>query len=259
MRVAYGVSPAAVTSTRPPISGSRCGCRKPSPSESDVVARVAQALCSARAARRWQDRFIQRATEATRPLQFGADEFLYFGAGMLGRYRLVEIAEARASHASAPWFRLDAPCRFVGSVDGFVALDYWDDDVWALGQLLGTTRGYLARIDPPGVFDVIVEEDFPLADAASSHGFHDGDFFLQGDDAYDAYVRGTIANAVRALGLDAELFNGGTSHNPHRISSFRGNERAAWETFRVHDHQTILLWGYDLTWKAALRELLHSR
>jgi hypothetical protein len=59
--------------------------------------------------RPWRDRLIQRATEATQLLHFGADEFLYFGAGMLGRYRFVEIAEASAAHHR---FDLDTPPKW---------------------------------------------------------------------------------------------------------------------------------------------------
>jgi hypothetical protein len=50
------------------------------------------------------------------------------------------------------------------------------DDVFTLGQMLGACCGYLAGLDPPSVFDMIVEREFRLAEA------------------------------LRELGLDAEMF-----------------------------------------------------
>ncbi len=170
-----------------------------------------------------------------------------------GRYRFAEIGEARARFPGAPWLR-ESACPYIGRVVGVISWDWWSPDIdtheyFASGILLAG-RGCLARSDGTGYMDFIVEQDFPLFDAAQKGGFHDGDFFWRDDPQYTAYVRQTIVDAVEKLGLKTELSNYGTSHNPHRIDQFiprRGQTFAScWETFKQHERETIRLWGHNL-------------
>jgi len=204
---------------------------------------------------RWIDGFREGLAEARWPN--GLDptgELRDFHDRPVGRYQFFEMSEAEARWGGAPWFSIDPPCRFVGPVSGFFNWEWWADAEGAedfARDVLWETRGYLARADRPDRFEGFVEETFRLRDADSKHGFHDGDFFLRDDPVYEAYARQEIVTAVEALGLRPDLFNGGTSHNPHRINQFvpRKNQTFAtcWDTFRAHEDDPITLWGYNLT------------
>jgi hypothetical protein len=170
----------------------------------------------------------------------------------IGRYRLADADEVRARWGDAPWFDLAPPCPHVGPVTGFLNWESWMDTKTGrdfAADLLWATRGYLARTDSDARFEGVVEERFPLREAASSSGFHDGDFFFRDDAAYGGYVRSEIVAAVERLGLQPELFNGGTSHNPHRINQFVPRQNmpyaAAWQKFRDHENLPLQLWGYN--------------
>jgi hypothetical protein len=210
---------------------------------------------SARPDPSWRDDFRARLAEASwRDCLDATGELRDYGGRPIGRYQLLEVAEVEARWGDAAWFGVDSDCRFVGPVAGFLNWESWMDAERALGfarDLLWATRGYLARTDRPDRFEAIVEEDFPLRDAASNHGFHDGDFFLHDVPGYAEYVRDRIIAAVAALGLQPELFNGGTSHNPHRINQFvpRKNQTyaSAWQTFKEHENEPLRLWGYNWT------------
>jgi len=201
----------------------------------------------------WVDRLLDCLAEAGWPNCFDSTgELRDFHGRPIGRYRLCTVDEAQAGWGAARWFSLDPPCRFVGPVSGFLNWEWWADAETAADfahDVLWATRGYLARTDRPDRVEGFVEETFPLRDAASNHGFHDGDFFLRDDPVYGEYVRGEIVAAVEALGLRTELFNGGTSHNPHRINQFvpRKNQTFAtcWQTFKEHEDDPISLWGYN--------------
>lgn len=179
-----------------------------------------------------------------------------------GRY---EFIDAPPDQSSEPWMR-PSPCPYVGPIVGFVTWDWWTtgfaDREPLARSLLFTGRGCLARTDGRGdVFEAVVEEHFPLADFTQKHGFHDGDFFWN-EPAYRSSVRGRLLRAIEALGLTPELFAGGTSHNPHRISQFvprRGQTFAScWDTFRAHESDRVALWGYNISGmkSAAFRALL---
>jgi hypothetical protein len=121
-----------------------------------------------------------------------------------GRYRFAEVEEAVAAFPGADWLQ-ESRCPFVGRVLGFFSWDWWGNSQAHRSfvvPVLHAGRGCMGRTNKTGVFDFIVEEDFALAEAAHrSGGFHDGDFFWRNDPLYAAYVRGTINNAVEALGL----------------------------------------------------------
>jgi len=204
---------------------------------------------------RWRDTLRTQLAEASwRDCLDPTGELRDYGGRPIGRYQIFEVGEVEARWGGAPWFEVESACRFVGPVSGFLNWESWMDAKTGLGfakDLLWATRGYLARTDRPERFEAVVEEDFPLRDAASNHGFHDGDFFLHGVPGYDGYVRDRIVAAVTGLGLQPELFNGGTSHNPHRINQFvprKGQTVAsAWATFKAHDDEPLRLWGYNWT------------
>jgi hypothetical protein len=203
----------------------------------------------------WRDRL--RADLADASWRDGLDatgELRSHGGRPIGRYHLLEVSEVEARWGGADWFDVEPPCRFAGPVTGFLNWESWMDAETELGfakDLLWATRGYLARTDRDERFDALVEEDFPLRDAASKHGFHDGDFFLDDVPGYAEYVRDRIVAEVAALGLEPELFNGGTSHNPHRINQFVPRKTqtfaSAWATFHEHENDPIRLWGYNWT------------
>lgn len=180
-----------------------------------------------------------------------------------GRYEFIDAPHS--SEQEMPWLR-PSPCPYVGRVVGFVTWEWWTDELedraFLAESLLWTGRGCLARVDGRGeLFEAIVEEDFALADFAHHNGFYDGDFFWN-EPAYTEYVRGSLLRAVEALGLTPELFSGGTSHNPHRISQFvpRGRQTFAscWETFQRHAADKVRLWGYNIAGlkSAAYHELI---
>lgn len=176
----------------------------------------------------------------------------------IGRYQLCGLDEARERWGAAPWFSVEPPCRFVGPVSGFLNWEWWSDaerGIEFAHDVLWGTRGYLARTDRLDRFEGFVEETFALREADSKHGFHDGDFFLRDDEVYGHYVRTTITDAVEALGLEPDLFNGGTGHNPHRLNQFvpRKTQTYAtcWQTFNEHANDPITLWGYNLTGMAS--------
>ena len=204
---------------------------------------------------RWKDSLRARLEDASwRNCLDSSGELHDYGGRPIGRYQLLEVGEVEARWGDAPWFELDSPCRFVGPVTGFLNWESWMDAKTGLGfakDLLWASRGYLARTDRPDRFDALVEEEFPLRDAASNHGFHDGDFFFDDAPGYADYVRDRIVAAVAQLGLQPELFNGGTSHNPHRINQFvpRKNQTyaTAWQTFHEHENEQLSLWGYNWT------------
>lgn len=179
-----------------------------------------------------------------------------------GRYDFIDASQCAS--LDLPWMRA-SPCPYVGPILGFVTWEWWttgcaDHDLLARG-LLFAGRGCLGRTDGDVLFEGVVEEEFPLADFAAKHGFHDGDFFWS-DSVYSEYVRGTLVCAVERLGLTPELFTGGTSHNPHRLNQFvprRGQTFAScWEHFNAHQHQPVKLWGYNISGmkSAAYRALI---
>jgi len=172
----------------------------------------------------------------------------------IGRYQLLEVREVEARWANAAWFTIDPPCRFVGPVSGFLNWESWMDAEMGRDfaqDALWATRGYLARTDRRERFEGMVEETFLLRDTANKDGFHDGDFFLRDDPVYGDYVRKEIVAAVEALGLHPELFNAGTSHNPHRIENFLPHKNlsraASWQKFHDHENLSLRLWGRNLT------------
>lgn len=203
----------------------------------------------------WKDSLREWLADASwRNCLDATGELRDHGGRPIGRYQLVEVGEVEARWGEAPWFEVDSDCRFVGPVVGFLNWESWMDAKTGLGfakDLLWASRGYLARTDRTDRFEAVVEEDFPLRDAASNHGFHDGDFFLHGVPGYAEYVRDRIVAAVAALGLEPELFNGGTSHNPHRINQFVPRKKqtvaSAWQTFKEHEDEPLRLWGYNWT------------
>lgn len=149
---------------------------------------------------------------------------------------------------------------------GLVTWEWWTTELrdreFLAQSLLFAGRGCLARTDGrDGIFEAVVEEEFPLVDFAQSHGFYDGDFFWE-EPVYTEYVRGCLVRAVEAIGLTPELFLGGTSHNPHRLSQFvprRGQTFAScWQTFRAHESDRVKLWGYNIAGlrSVAFRDLL---
>lgn len=203
---------------------------------------------------RWRDDLRARLAVASRRDCLDSTGELRAGARPTGRYQLLEVGEVEARWGAAPWFEVDSNCRFVGPVAGFLNWESWmkgKEELAFARDLLWATRGYLARTGREGRFEAVVDEDFPLRDAASKHGFHDGDFFLDEEPDYAQYVRDRIVAAVAALGLRPELFNGGTGHNPHRIDQFvpRGNQTyaSAWQTFKEHENDPLRLWGYNWT------------
>lgn len=179
-----------------------------------------------------------------------------------GRYDFIEAS--KPSTVELPWMR-PSPCPYVGPILGYVTWEWWttgfaEHDLLARSLLLAG-RGCLVRTDGGSLFEGVVEEEFALADFAAKSGFHDGDFFWN-EPGYSEYVRGTLVRAVERLGLTPELFAGGTSHNPHRLSQFiphRGQTFAScWETFKAHQNTPVKLWGYNISGmkSAAYRALL---
>jgi hypothetical protein len=204
---------------------------------------------------KWRDQLrAALADEAWSNCLDPTGELRDYGGRPIGRYQLFDVREVQARWGSAAWFTIDPPCPFVGPVSGFFNWESWTDAKTGRDfarDLLWATRGYLARTDQTDRFEGFVEETFPLGDAARKGGFHDGDFFLRDDPVYGQYVRDTIVAAVEALGLRPELFNGGTSHNPHRIDDFVARKTlshaACWQKFRDHEHLPLRLWGFNLT------------
>lgn len=201
----------------------------------------------------WQAWLVREFEEIGMPF-FGSDGTLreHGPQRPSGRYEFLDAPPP--DEPPSPWMR-PSPCPYVGPIAGFVTWEWWTTEIAQreplARSLLMAGRGCMARTDGRGgVFEAVVEEAFPLADFAHSHGFHDGDFFWS-EPSYTSSVRGRLVRAVEKIGLEPELFTGGTSHNPHRISQFvprRGQSFAScWETFRAHEADPVTLWGYNIT------------
>jgi len=197
------------------------------------------------------------AAQGAAPL--AADEELVDVAGRaMGVYRFVDLDEARRHFAGAPWLAREHRCPFVGALAGFVAWEWWhgyhdfDDRRYLVDHLLAACDGVIVRADTGAIFDPVIEAEYALEHVVQKHGFEDGAFFLRGvddDPDYAAYVRDTIAAALRAIGLHGDFITYGTSHNPIRIDAFeprRGETHAdCWQRFHAHAHRTVRLWGID--------------
>ena len=200
----------------------------------------------------WRDHLIARLQDQGSRDVLESDDRLREDAG---RYSLLEVEQAVEVYGQAPWFTLDVRCPFGGSIAGFLCWEWWlssyDQRDFFASNVLFAGLGYLARRDGDIRIDALVEETFPLVDAARNAGFHDGEFFLQGHPGYDAYVRELIERQVGAAGLTPLMFTGGTGHNPHRFEQFEPRRdqtfASCWELFDAHEQDPITLWGRNIT------------
>lgn len=185
------------------------------------------------------------------PTMFDADGQLYAGGRPIGRYRFVETDEIRATCAERAWLQLEAPCEWIGGVEGFLTWEWWTapaDRRFDLERFLGASKGYVVRLRDDLAFDVIACNSYQLADAHAKHGFGDGDDLPELGPAYEAYVWDTIARALAKVGLRARKINYGTSHNRIRFDTLipaRGESLAeAWARFERHRESPLRLWAY---------------
>jgi hypothetical protein len=187
---------------------------------------------------------------AIEPTLFDPDGQMYAQRRPTGRWRFVDVAEAQAAFGDRDWFRLEAPCAWVGAVEGFLNCEWWtelDDRMFDIERFLGASKGYVARLRDDRSFDAIAQNCYRLADAHAKHGFGDGDDLPDLGPGYDAYVWDEVAKALAELGLRAEKITYGTSHNRIRFDDLVPDRhiplRDAWGVFAAHRDDPLVLWA----------------
>ena len=207
------------------------------------------------ARRRWHERFRDAGTR----LFFAIEAGYLDRAGQMiadeiptGAYRFVEIDEVRAAFGDRDWLRLEAPCSFVGPVEGFLSCEWWADHerrLFDAERFLAAGKGYAVRVRDGAWFDAITRNTYRLGDANEKHGFGDGDDLPELGPAYDAYVWGVIEDALAALGLRAERITYGTGHNRIRFDELAATGRLslqeAWRVFAAHRDDPLEIWAYN--------------
>jgi hypothetical protein len=208
-----------------------------------------------RSGAQWHSAFRESCSQLAYPIDpmyFDPDGQMYDHGIPVGRYRFVELDEARAAFGRRAWFRLDAPCPWVDRVAGFLDVHWWCDAEarrFDAERLLGAAHGFVVRLRDDAVFDLIARNTYRLGEANEKHGFGDGDDFLDAGPAYEAYVWGTITAALREHGLRAERITYGTSHNRMRFDELAvlhgsPDPAPAWARFAAHRDRPLEIWAH---------------
>jgi hypothetical protein len=206
---------------------------------------------------RWRDRMLAALHARGAARCFDASGDLRDVGAHDGRWEWIDVEELPVVAPTA--------CPYVGDAVGGLAWEWWpghvslDNREWLAESILAAGRGTLVRTTDERRFEPIVRVAFPLIEASRRHGFADGSFFLDNDARYVADVRAAILAGLRAAGLDAELINYGTGHNPHRFDQQRAHDVAHAQHILETTTETLPLWGWAFALadeRAALRALL---
>jgi hypothetical protein len=184
--------------------------------------------------------------------------------GLLGFWRWLSPAQARAEFAGAAWLDVRSGCPFVGSTLGYLQVEpAWGASEDWLDFLVGPLkegRGIVAAPTTGQVHQAVVLRRCPLSQVVGKYALDDGGELLDRDlDPYRSAVIAEIEQAVAATGWDGWIPVGWVSshHNTLRwypdpdIPLQRWREAEMELTHRFGDVE-VELWLYDFDAAAVL-------